>query len=364
MQTFKNEEIYIKNDNFSDMLFDESSLFFDIETTGFSPTKACVYMIGCAYRSANALHIVQFFAEGPDEESEIIKEFLALSCNYKKLITFNGIGFDVPFLKAKAIKYDIDTDWSKYDYLDIFKEITPIKPLLSLENYKQKTIEKFLGLIREDKYSGGDLIAVYNDFVYSKNDELIELLRLHNYEDVLGMTQLLPILSYTQLLKSSFTPQRVEVTPYTSYDGSPKKELVIYCRCDFSVPNPIMVRKDNFYLRLKQDKLSVRTDIYEGKLKYFYDNYKDYFYLPNEDTAIHKSVAAYVDKEYKEKCKANNCYIKKSGSFIIQYSAVMKPEFREDHKDKHSYFKLTEDFCNSEEMLKKYTMHIIKHLLS
>ena len=48
MKIFHNEEIYIKTDNFSDSIFKENTMFFDIETTGFSPVKAIVYMIGCA----------------------------------------------------------------------------------------------------------------------------------------------------------------------------------------------------------------------------------------------------------------------------------------------------------------------------
>mgnify|MGYP000096249158 FL=1 len=50
MKIFHNEEIYIKTDNFSDSIFKENTMFFDIETTGFSPVKAIVYMIGCARR--------------------------------------------------------------------------------------------------------------------------------------------------------------------------------------------------------------------------------------------------------------------------------------------------------------------------
>ena len=34
MKTFHNEEIYIKTDNFSDSIFKENTMFFDIETTG------------------------------------------------------------------------------------------------------------------------------------------------------------------------------------------------------------------------------------------------------------------------------------------------------------------------------------------
>ena len=43
----------------------------------------------------------------------------------------------------------------------------------------------------------------------------------------------------------------------------------------------------------------MRVPLYEEEMKYFYSNYKNYYYLPDEDTAIHKSVASYVDKKYR-----------------------------------------------------------------
>ena len=57
-----------------------------------------------------------------------------------------------------------------------FKELSPIKPLLCLENYKQKSIEAFLGIDREDKYSGGELINVYYEYLAQKDDEKLSLL--------------------------------------------------------------------------------------------------------------------------------------------------------------------------------------------
>lgn len=75
MKIFHNEEIYIKNDNFSESIFKENTMFFDIETTGFSPVKAVVYMIGCARRIKNHIVINQYFAESPDDEAAIIETF-------------------------------------------------------------------------------------------------------------------------------------------------------------------------------------------------------------------------------------------------------------------------------------------------
>ena len=44
-------------------VFTENALFFDIETTGFSPASTFVYLIGCARRVENQIIIDQYFAE-------------------------------------------------------------------------------------------------------------------------------------------------------------------------------------------------------------------------------------------------------------------------------------------------------------
>ena len=87
---------------------------------------------------------------------------------------------------------------------------------------------------------------------------------------------------------------------------------------------------------------------------------KDYYYLPKEDIAIHKSVASFVDKEYREKAKASNCYNRKEGEFLPQYEEIMHPEFRKEYKDKVRYFELTTDFISSDIMLRRYISHIFK----
>lgn len=43
MKIFHNEEIYIKTDNFSDSIFKENTMFFDIETTGFHGESDCLH---------------------------------------------------------------------------------------------------------------------------------------------------------------------------------------------------------------------------------------------------------------------------------------------------------------------------------
>ena len=361
MKHIKEEQIYIKEYNLTDELFDENSIFFDIETTGFSPATSCIYMIGCLRRNNDKLIIDQFFAETKEDERCIIEQFMQLLNSYKTILSFNGIGFDIPFIKAKCDSYKIEEHLKDFQYIDIFKLIGNIKFLLKLPNYKQKTIESFLDIHRDDKYSGGELINVYDEYTKNPNPEAEKLLLLHNYEDVLGMLDLIPILSYLKVLNGDYKIIETELTPYTSYEGEQRIEMIITLENDYIVPKRVSFQFHDFYITMNKNTTKIRIPVFETELKYFYENYKDYFYLPAEDMAVHKSVATFVDKQYRERARACTCYTRKLSKFLPQLSIVMNPVFKNDYKDKFSYFELTEDFSSSDVMLRRYINHIFEH---
>ena len=348
---------------FENTIFDESSIFFDIETTGFSPATSIVYLIGCLRKEKDALIIDQFLAEKKEDEKEVLEQFLALLSQYHTIISFNGIGFDLPFIKAKCVSYGISYDFNEFQYVDLFKEVSKLKSILNLANYKQKTIEQFLGIERDDIYSGGELIPVYETYRNTKDSHAEELLLLHNYEDVLGMLDLLPVLSYHKILNGGFRIRSYEISSFTAYDGSEKKEMLLTLENDYVLPRRVSLQCRDYYFILDQNETKIRIPILEGELKYFYDNYKDYFYLPEEDLAIHKSVAAFVDKEYRQKAKASTCYTRKTSRFLPQFYPFTTPAFRMNYKDKVSYFELTDDFISSNTSLRRYIKHIFEHAM-
>ncbi|MDD6157113.1 MAG: ribonuclease H-like domain-containing protein [Lachnospiraceae bacterium] len=364
MQHVHKEELYFKRNKLSDELVDEKTIFFDIETTGFSPKHSHVYLIGCARKIGEKLHIDQFFAENPGEEGRVIQAFLEILKDYTTIISFNGVGFDIPFLKAKCDLLGIPETLKDLHYLDIFKSVSEIKFLLKLPNYKQKTIEEFLGLERDDKYSGGELINVYLEYTQNPDEEKEQLLLLHNYEDIIGMTDLLPILTYLEIFHDQYAIKEIQVGTYRSIDGTNQQELLITIQNDYPVPKRVSYQYREFYLIMKDEVTTLRVPVYSGELHFFHSDYKDYYYLPQEDMAIHKSVAGYVDKGYREKAKISNCYTRKTGDFLPQYSTIMQPEFRKEYKDKVSYFEITEDFYSSDIMLRRYVDHILKLMLN
>lgn len=364
MKTWQNEIPFDRDNPITEILFSESSVFFDIETTGFSAKHTHVYLIGCAARKGNVVCTTQFFAENPSEEKLILNAFSALLTHYNTLITFNGIGFDIPYLQERFQHYKLLDPFCNFQYLDIFKSLSKYKNILKLENLKQKTIEHFLGLQREDMYSGGELINVYDSYVNSPSEDALTLLRLHNYEDVTGMIDLLPILSYVQLFEGNFEVTGFEKCSYEEYEGSHALELHLNLNTTFPLPKRFSFGFQDIYLTGFQNQVKLKVKIYQGELKYFYSNYKDYYYLPEEDMAVHKSVAFYVDKNYRTRAKAATCYSKKTGCFLPQYAEIFEPYFKLEYHDKVLYFEMTEDFTDSPEAQKKYSLHLLKYLLS
>lgn len=195
----------------------KNSVFFDIETTGFSRQTARIYLIGTLEIGEDKNIFCQYLTENQADEKTLLKKFLADIKTSDALISFNGKSFDLPFIKARCEKYKIDYKvLDQIKSLDLYKEIKEKSLFLSLENYKLKTIERYMGIYREDLFSGGDLISLY--YEYENGDKNLEnILLLHNEEDILNMPKLYDFLAYinkTNTIKisnQSFTIEKISL---------------------------------------------------------------------------------------------------------------------------------------------------------
>ena len=236
--------------------------------------------------------------------------------------------------------------------------------MLKLPDYKQKTIERFLGLSRNDTFSGGELIEVYQNYLKTPDEQAMFFLKQHNYEDVLGMTGLIAIRSYRKLFDGAFTVNSTETNIYKDRNGIPQKELILTLQNQYPIPQRVSCQTDAFYLICDGMQSKLRIHLFEGTLKFFFDHPEDYYYLTAEDMAIHKSVATYVDKDFRKKATADNCYTKKDAIFVPQYETLITPFFKESNKDKLTYFELTREFLDSDSLLRQYTSHVFRHFLA
>ncbi len=342
----------------------ERILFLDIETTGFTAKSSYLYMIGCAYFQAGKWYTIQWMAENYDQEAQIISAFFEFAKLYKYFVHFNGNNFDLPFLEQKCSQLSLPYHLDAFEGIDLYKRIAPYKFFLKLPNCKQKTLEQFLGINRKDVFSGGELIGIYHDYVKNPTEFTEKSLFLHNADDLKGMLQTLPMLFYYDLMNQELKAKKVQANSYKDINGNVRRELLITLLLPFSLPKPVTASANNCYLRGEDTQLILKVPIYEEELKYFYSNYKDYYYLPTEDIALHKSVATFVDKAHRIQASAANCYTRKFSSYLPQWDYLFQPFFKRDYKSKELFFELTDEMKKNREGFSRYANHIIEMIVS
>lgn len=334
-------------------------LFVDIETTGFSARTSTLYEIGCIYFENGQPQLIQYFAAQPDEEVQILEAFFSLCENRSLLIHYNGNTFDLPFMKTKAAKYGLSHPFDRMEGIDIFQRVSPYKKILGLENCKQKTVEHFLGIDREDLYNGGQLIEIYHDYCKAPSEDAENLLILHNHDDMKGMLQLLPILTYADIFLQPFRVVKVQSNHYADENGNGRDEILMKIRFFAPFPKPIAMHKADCHFSAEGAEGFLKVPLYHEEMKYFYSNYKDYYYLPVEDVALHKSVASFVDKEHRKQAKASNCYTRKESLYLPQWDILFTPIFKRSYEDKICFFELTEEMKKQPEVFRQYALHIL-----
>ncbi len=341
----------------------EQVLFFDIETTGFSPKHCNLYLIGAIYYKDNTFHLKQWFASTLESERTILMEFINFSEQFSYFAHFNGNQFDIPFLIDKCKQHKLNESFLSKEGIDLYKRILPYKRFLNLPNLKQKTIETFLNIKRTDIYNGGELISMYKEYLSCPSVYYENHLLIHNAEDVLGLILILPILSYIDILNRPSKVTKVQANSYLDFRSHARQELVIHFTLTTPIPMPISYQGHDCYFTASENTGKLKIPIFSGELKHFYANYKDYYYLPAEDLAIHKSVASYVTVAHREKATASNCYTKKKGSFLPQWEPLVHPFFKESYKSTQAYFEITDDLKSNRDFFTKYTLHVFEHII-
>lgn len=389
----------------------EDILFFDIETTGLSPKTSFLYLIGCMYFENGTWQITQWFADEMNNEAELLGSFFQKIKNYKRIVHYNGSGFDIPFIQNKCKQHNIDASFDFIESFDIYKKLLPYKNLLPMDNLKLKTVEAFIGIVREDTYSGADLIQIYANYLgssrYEKlnqnnphnakdnssskkipsSAELLQILLLHNAEDIKGLLYISNILYYidifdcniykhiflnacSDIVKSQKNWNVEIISDIESQTNCLKFQVTI----PFGIPRPVhwenklsAVADESFHnmsiqLIASSNNITLKVPVFKGELKYFFENYKDYYYLPKEDMAIHKSVAQFVDKEYRVQAKANTCYNKKISIFIPSFGTNDKNIFKASYQNHVKFMELDLPELQDPAQLYEYFINCIDYL--
>ena len=396
--------------------------FFDIETTGFRAASSHLYLIGAACRISgenrkgdSCWQIVQWMAEQPQEEAALLNAFAEFMTHYETVIHFNGKRFDIPYLEDKYTQYGLPSPFRGKSSVDLYLDFRPLKAFLNLDHMNQKSLELFLGVNRDDQYDGGRLIPVYREFCRTHDENLLKLLLLHNKEDVEGMLSLPSLYGYLNFLEiQQVLPADGFSSPSSEAEMSQKQQMCLHkapaavaesisrsqeepsvsaqtdlllhaaelyraemilsksenepsglllsFRMALPVPVPVSKPFDGGYFTLKDRTGKLLLHVRKDTLYYYFPDYKNYYYLPEEDQAVHKSVAAYVDKQYRQPAKADTCYIRQSGAFLPQPEEIFSPALRRSLKDPYTWFVWKDDMFQDTARLADYLLAWLRQL--
>lgn len=318
----------LNSENLMGLSLPADTLLFDIETTGLSADTSYLYLIGAICLEEGVPTLFQWFCDEYSEEKEVLASFRDFVKKYSKLVHYNGTGFDIPYLNKKFKRHCLSYAINSEGTLDIYKLLLPFKKYTTFPDFKQKTIEQSAGFTRTDTFSGGDLTEVYAAYAgkyrlatltgkTEEADALRSVMLLHNHDDLIGLFYLYNKTKLADFLAGTLQPSVI------------KLEQGLLYTFDFPLlPFPISLMSNDCVFTVTEKETDLLLPFYEGELKFFFKDYKNYYYLKYEDTAVHASVAEWVDKEAKEKCKPATAYQKKNGTFLaLPFS---KPEQQEE----------------------------------
>ncbi len=307
----------------------KQAAFFDLETKAFGRKNSPIRYLGLIFFQTDGWYVHQWIPETSAEETSMLQELLSLLPRFSWLIHYNGISFDLPVLSRRLTACGLSFDLSTLQSLDLYRSFSPLKKLLSLPQLDQKTLESFLGLSRTSICDN----------------------------DLTMLPRLLPLFSCLQVREGCF-----QITD-TSIKGenTDHPTLSVHAILSEPVPVPFSLHFENGYLACEKKSLRFLFYGIRDTLKYFYPDYKNYYYLPEEDMAIHKSVASYVDREHRMPAKASNCYTKKYGCFLSQGTAGLHPSFSHSYRDKNQFLLLDQKLLTNNELLFRFLIHTLKN---
>lgn len=187
----------ILKDSLKELQFnDKNSIVLDIETSGVSRINSRV--IVASFLDENG-QFTQLIANDPKEEINLLN-YLYPYINDRKIITYNGENFDIPFLKSRYHFHKLDA-FKEREQFDLYRYFIKNRLILDNDLYSLKDMENHYSIDRFENFEKNYDIDFYRELsdtyldlesnFYNLEDLLLVL--LHNKYDVINTRKLLDI---------------------------------------------------------------------------------------------------------------------------------------------------------------------------
>jgi len=187
------EPIYFEFPGISQKVSFQNCVFLDTETTGLALSAGTfAFMVGVAKIIGSKLVLRQYFLKSPSEEAAMLLDLSNFITSDNTIVTYNGIGFDIPILRHRYILHKIPVDFSKYRQLDLLKYSRALWRY-QLDDRSLKSVEKnILNFNRtSDEIPGWMAPEIYREYLKTGNMVSILGVFYHNSIDVVSLCALM-----------------------------------------------------------------------------------------------------------------------------------------------------------------------------
>jgi len=166
----------------------EEILFFDLETMGLG--GAPIILAALARLTQDGIQITQYLARSLDEEIALLEQIDREMADTSLLISYNGKAFDWPYLRERIAYYGLRLNQTAICHIDLlhrarraFQDCLP--------NMRLGTLEKLLGVRREEDLPSEAVPEFYSAYLETGNPGALVPIVNHNRQDVESLVILL-----------------------------------------------------------------------------------------------------------------------------------------------------------------------------
>ncbi|MDO5689238.1 MAG: ribonuclease H-like domain-containing protein [Tissierellia bacterium] len=236
-----------------------NDIVLDIETTGLYANRHQITVLSFIRAIDDASYqLEQYLAESVSEEREILIYLQDILMEDARLITYNGVRFDLPFINTRAHHHRL-AGVEAMSHLDLYLYLRTFGKLVNRPSMGQKALEIEMGIQRPFEMDGADAVEAYQRFKDYKDRQSADLLLEYNSYDVVYLEQLLS-------LHRDIEEKRSVEAVLSAGDFSARINSILRNRDVFMIhfeisSNPyeieVNLAKDNYQLKLSEESGSL-----------------------------------------------------------------------------------------------------------
>ncbi len=172
-------------------------VFLDTETTGLSQSVGTfAFMVGVGVIEKGQFHLRQYFLRNPGEEQAMLLDLANFIEPYPVLVSYNGIGFDVPILSNRYKLYRLPHPLKQKNHIDLLK----LARRLWRFQYNDRSLKSIetnvLKFHRGDEEIPGWMVPdMYRDYIKTGNIHPMQGVFYHNAIDIVSLGALLDVVN-------------------------------------------------------------------------------------------------------------------------------------------------------------------------